>query len=143
MPPLFTNHEWPIGAKGAAGVWLPLLGLFTGARQAETAGLRASNVQEDASTRTPLIVIVPELKAGKRLKTISSEWAIPVHPQLVKLGFLKYETERRREGENAWLFPAVAPDQKGALAAWSKWFGRYLRTTVGIADDLPLSFSCI
>jgi integrase len=132
--PLFTKHEWPIGAKGAAGVWLPLLALFTGARQAEIVGLRVSNVQEDAATGTPLLFIVAELEAGKGVKTLSSERVIPVHPQLVKLGFLKYVAERRREGENAWLFPTVAPDQKGGQAAWGKWFGRYLRSTVGIAD---------
>jgi hypothetical protein len=44
--PLFTSHEWPEGAQGAAGVWLPLLSLFNGARQAELAGLKVSNVQK-------------------------------------------------------------------------------------------------
>jgi len=139
--PLFTKREWPAGAKGAAGVWLPLLGLFTGARQAEIAGLKASNVQEDAASGTSLLYIVPEPKAGKKLKTKSSERVIPVHPQLMKLGFLKYVDERRREGDKAWLFPTVAPDQKGALAAWSKWFGRYLRSTVGIADTAKVFHS--
>lgn len=63
-----------------------------------------------------------------------SERVIPVHPQLVRLGFLEYANERKSEGEHAWLFPTVAPDQGRALAAWSKWWGRYLRTTVGIKN---------
>ena len=132
--PMFTAHERPEGAKGDAGVWLPLLALFTGARQAELGGLRASNVQTDAAAATPLLFIVSETKAGKKLKTKSSERVVPIHPQLVKLGFLKYVADRRRDGEKAWLFPTVSPDQRGALRAWSKWFGRYLRNTVGIAD---------
>ncbi|MGL3210951.1 hypothetical protein [Bradyrhizobium sp. BR 1433] len=103
--PLFTDHERPTGAKGAAGVWLPLLALFNGARQGELAGLKASNIRQEANT--PLLFIVAERRAGKRVKTKVSERVIPVHPQLVQLGFLKYVDERRREGEHAWLFPAM------------------------------------
>lgn len=124
--PLFTAHEWPQGAKCAAGVWLPLLALFSGARQAEIAGLQVTNVQHE--TDTPLLFIVADRKAGKTPKTKVSERVIPVHPQLVKLGFLEYVEARAREGVHAWLFPAVAPDQHRALAAWSKWFSRYMRT---------------
>jgi integrase len=133
--PLFTAHEWPEGAKGAAGVWLPLLALFNGARQAELAGLKVSNVEEDAPTGTPLIFIVAERKAGKSLKTRSSERVVPIHPQLVKLGFLKFVAERRRDGADAWLFPLIAPEKgRASISAWSKWFGRYLRRTAGVVD---------
>jgi hypothetical protein len=85
--PLFTALECPKGAKGAAGVWLPLLALFSGARQAELAGLQVANVQHE--TDTPLLFIVADRKAGKTLKTKVSERVIPVHPQLVELGFLE------------------------------------------------------
>jgi hypothetical protein len=131
---LFTERKLPVGAKGDAGIWLPLLALFAGARQAEFAGLRVSDVREDEDTRVPIMWLVRDTKAGRRLKTQQSERVVPVHPQLVKLGFLKYVTARRKEGERAWLFPTVAPDQKGSLRAWSKWWGRHLRTHVGILD---------
>lgn len=130
--PLFRSEESPAGAKGAAGLWLPLLAAFSGARQGELAALKASNVKQEANT--PLLFIVADRKAGKSVKTKVSERVIPVHPQLVSLGFLEYVNGRRSEGEQAWLFPAVAPDQSRALAAWSKWWGRYLRATVGIAN---------
>jgi integrase len=144
--PLFTSHVWPEGAKGAAGVWLPLLALFTGARQAELAGLKVSNVQEDDVTGAPLLFIVSERKAGKSLKTKSSERVVPVHPQLVKLGFLKFVAERRREGADAWLFPLIAPEHGHAkplrrCAAWSKWWGGYLRGHVGVSDTAKVFHS--
>jgi integrase len=129
---LFTRNDSPAGAKGAAGVWLPLLSLFNGARQGELAALKASNIRHEANT--PLLFIVADRKAGKRVKTKVSERVIPVHSELVQLGFLEYVAERRRAGEHAWLFPAVAPDQGRALSGWSKWWGRYLRTTVGIKN---------
>jgi integrase len=131
---LFTKHELPEGAGEEAGVWLPLLALFAGARQAEVAGLRVSDIRTDAETSAPLIHIVADRKAGRRLKTKPSERVVPVHPQLLKLGFLDYVAQRHSDGERAWLFPAVAPDQRGALRAWSKWWGRYLRVHVGITD---------
>ena len=53
--PLFTARKLPVGAKGDAGIWLPLLALFAGARQAEYAGLRASDIRDDDATHTPLM----------------------------------------------------------------------------------------
>jgi integrase len=140
--PLFTAYECPAGARDAAGVWLPLLALFTGARQAELAGLRVANIRNDADTGTHLLFIVPDVKAGRRLKTKSSERAVPIHPQLVKLGFLKYVAARERDGANAWLFPLIAPEKgRAGVAAWSKWFGRYLRLKVGVVDTAKVFHS--
>jgi integrase len=132
--PLFTNQDIPEAGRGPAAVWLPLLALFVGGRQAEFAGLRASDVREDHETGVTLLWIVPDKKAGRRLKTESSERVVPVHSQLIALGFFEFVAERRREGEHAWLFPAIAPDQGRALSAWSKWWGYHLRTQIGIKD---------
>jgi hypothetical protein len=71
--PLFTARDIPAGAKGDAGIWLPLLALFGGARQAEYAGLRVSDVRDDETTRVPLMWFTRDTKAGRRLKTNSSE----------------------------------------------------------------------
>ncbi len=139
--PVFTKHEYPQGARGPAAFWLPLLALFTGARQAELAGLTVGNVQADAETATPLMYITSETSRGKRLKTASSQRVIAVHPQLVKLGFLTFVDVRRHEGANAWLFPLVAPDKgRSGVAAWSKWFGRYLRKQ-GVTDTAKVFHS--
>lgn len=132
--PLFTQRQLPVGARGDAGIWLPLLALFAGARQAEFAGLRVSDIREDEETHIPLIWFLRDKKTGRRLKTKTSERVVPVHPQLVKLGFLTYVAERRKDGEDAWLFPTVAPNVRGGLRAWAKWWGRYLRNHVGVQD---------
>jgi hypothetical protein len=57
-----------------------------------------------------------------------------LHHVLRELGFLDYVQKRRADGDNAWLFPAVAPDKLGELEAWTKWFGRY-RRSLGISDQ--------
>jgi len=44
-------------------------------------------------------------KAGRRLKTKTSERVVPVHPELIELGFLDFVAARRKaDGEQAWLF---------------------------------------
>jgi integrase len=126
---VFTKHEYPEGGRGPAAFWLPLLALFTGARQAELAGLTVADVQEEPETSTPLFYITSQASRGKRLKTKASQRVIPVHAELVKLGFLEFvEDVRQQHGERTFLFPLIAPAQgRAAVAAWSKWFGRYLR----------------
>ncbi len=117
---LFTEGQVPEGGKGDAAIWLPLLALFAGARQGEYAGLRASDIGLDERTGVPLMWFTRDLKAGRRLKNKNSERVVPVLPQLVEVGFLEYVAARRKAGENAWLFPTVAPDRKGALRAWAR-----------------------
>lgn len=123
----------PRASGGDAGVWLPLLGAFTGGRLAELGGLRVSDVTEDDGC--VLLWIRQDRKVGRRLKTANSERVIPVHPQLVAHGFLDHVAARRKkDGDQAWLFPVVSPHGGRALAAWSKWYGLYIREQVGVTD---------
>lgn len=141
--PLFTTREWPVGARGAAGVWLPLLGLFTGARQAELGSLKVSNIVVDADTSTPLMYIVRDRRTGQRAKTKSSMRVVPIHSQLVALGFLALVADRRREsGDDAWLFPLISPETgRAGVKAWSKWWGGYLRKNIGVKDSAKVFHS--
>jgi integrase len=140
--PVFTEHEYPEGGRGPAAFWLPLLSLFNGARQAELASLTATDVQQEPVTSTPLLYITAQASRGKRLKTKASRRVVPIHSQLVRLGFLKFvEDVRKRDGEKAFLFPLVAPDKgRAGVKAWSKWFGRYLRAQ-GVGDTAKVFHS--
>jgi integrase len=140
--PLFTDHRFPLGSHGAAGFWLPLLALFTGARQAELGSLTAANVQTDVATGAVLLYIVTERARGKRVKTEASERVVPAHPEVIRLGFLSYVEERRKaDGANAWLFPSVSPEKgRAGVPAFSQWFGRYLRWA-GITDKAKVFHS--
>ena len=128
---VFTKHEYPEGGRGPAAFWLPLLALFNGARQAELAGVTVADVRAEPETLTPLFYVTTQASRGKHLKTKGSQRVIPIHPQLVKLGFLRYvDHVRHQHGEQAFLFPLIAPRHKwdrAGVSAYSKWFGRYLR----------------
>ncbi len=140
--PVSTEHKFPRGAHGDAGFWLPVLALFTGARQAELGSLTAANVQTDVEIAVPLLYFVTERARGKRVKTDASERVVPVHPEVLRLGFLDYVAARRRaDGQDAWLFPSVSPDKgRAGVPAWSQWFGRYLRST-GVIDKAKVFHS--
>ncbi|MCS3497405.1 integrase [Bradyrhizobium japonicum] len=140
--PVFTEHKFPLGAHGAAGFWLPVLALFTGARQAELGHIAANNVQTDAETGVALLYFVTKKARGKSVKTDASERVVPVHPEVIRLGFLSYvEARRREDGPDAWLFPSVAPDRgRAGVPAWSQWFGRYLRAA-GVTDKAKVFHS--
>jgi integrase len=124
--PVFTANQRPLGGKGDAAFWLPLLALFTGARRSELAALAAENVGTQ-SYDVPVITITEDKKRGKRVKTRTSLRTIPLRSELLQLGFLEFAHEaQERGGPQAWLFPEIAPDRPGGTKAWSKWFGRYL-----------------
>jgi integrase len=124
--PVFTAGERPKGGQGEAAYWLPLLALFAGVRLSEAAGLRVSDVAHSQLIGAVSIYIKSDRRAGKTLKTKASERFVPVHPQLVALGFLEYvAAQSKTHGNSAWLFPELAPTTKGA-AAFLKWFGRYI-----------------
>jgi integrase len=140
--PVFTEHDYPEGGRGPAAFWLPLLSLFNGARQAELAGLTAADVQTEPETSTPLLYITAQASRGKRLKTKASRRVVPIHSQLVELGFLKFvEDVRKRDGDKAFLFPLIATDKgRAGVKAYSKWFGRYLRAQ-GVTDTAKVFHS--
>src|SRR5262249_3439535 len=130
--PVFTANERPVGGKGDAAFWLPLLGLFTGARRSELASLSAENVDAQ-SYNVPVITITEDKKRCKRAKTRTSLRTIPLRAELLQLGFLEFAREAQQgRGPQEWLFPEIAPDRPAGAKAWSKWFGRYL-------DDLGVT----
>jgi integrase len=107
---------------------LPLLGLYSGARRSELSGLRANDVQE--IEHVPCFTLVEDKTAGKRLKSATAQRTVPIHPQLITLGWLRYvDGVRSRDGGSAWLFPQVSPQTPAAIKAWTKWFIRYLRNS--------------
>jgi integrase len=125
--PVFAKGERPTGGKGEAAFWLPLLGLFTGARRGELASLRPSDVAHDPAIEAVSIYITTDRKAGKRLKNRQSERAVPLHPELIRLRFMDFVAgQAKARGKDAWLFPQIAPDTTG-VKDWSKWFSRYIR----------------
>ena len=83
----------------------------------------------DEPSRIPMVTIREDPEQGRRLKTAGSARVVPVHPELVRIGFLRFvEQTNSQGGTSARLFPLLTPGPRGGFGeAWSKWFGRYIR----------------
>ena len=71
--------------RGTALFWLPLLGLYTGARLNELCQLTPSNVREEDDIA---YLDITNEADGQRIKTSSGKRIIPIHQRLIDLGFL-------------------------------------------------------
>lgn len=139
--PVHTLGQRPSGGKGEAAYWLPLLGLYTGARLEELGQLRPADVRRESYSRPDgtlsdawVIRITSDEAQGLTLKNASSERIVPVHPELVRLGFVTLCTDAQKAGQER-LFPDLRPNVHGRLSAkWGEWFSAYLRTVCGVTD---------
>ncbi|KQY16307.1 integrase [Rhizobium sp. Root73] len=116
--------------------WVPLIMLYSGARPAEIAQLDIDDVREDRGHW--IMHITTEGEGDKSVKTDGSMRVVPVHPELVKLGFLKYHADMKKRAEKR-LFPLAERNERGQMIAdLSRDFPRYL-TKIGLKDGRGLS----
>lgn len=140
--PIYSEGERPTQGRGEAGYWLPLLALFTGARMEELGQLRPDDVQwrtyPDANGKEQaawfLHLIEAEGEDGTNLKNAASERLVPVHSELVWLGFITFAQAMKLQG-NPRLFHMLKPNKYGFLTAkWGEWWSGYRRNVCGITD---------
>jgi len=130
--PIFNEGVRPVGGKGEAAFWLPYLGLWTGARLEELGQLLVSDVRADEVGFH--LSISDEPHSGKHLKSVSSRRRVPLHPELLRIGFIDY-VKRQHDAGHVRLFPTLSRSGGRQLTSgWSQWFSRYMRETVGITD---------
>ena len=104
-------HDWQY--------WLPLLGLYTGARLEELCQLKGADFK--VSNGCHYIDIHGEGDTHNRVKTPSSVRKIPVHSELLKFGILDKVNKRSRD---CFLFDLRRVNTNlGHMP--SKWFGGY------------------
>lgn len=114
-----------------AKFWLPILAIYHGARLEEFADLYRRDVGCDGGI---WFLRITETES-RRLKTANAERVLPLHPELVRLGFLEYVQRVAPSPADA-LFPDLEPqgkDQKRGPRI-TRWFVEY-RRAVGVYRD--------
>ncbi len=124
--PLHAQYQLPHDHKAGADAayWVPLLGLYTGARVGELAQLHASDVDTDRAN--PMLSITDE-GDGQKVKTKAGIRQLPVHSELVRLGFLDYVEVIQKTGGGT-LWPSLPPRKEKPGGYFSHWFGIYRRS---------------
>jgi len=101
--------------------WLPILALYTGARINELSQLTIL----DISKIEGIDVIHITDENGGKVKTNASRRTIPLHPQVIKLGFLDYVADVKKYGHM--VFPNLIKDKFGSYGKEpSRRFGEHL-----------------
>lgn len=116
MAPLRMPHQF----------WLPLLGLYSGARGNELAQLRKGDVFEDQGV---WVFSVTDSGKDQTTKNANSVRKVPLHPVLIKLGFLDYARTCTADR----LFPDLKFYENGGY--WrdaGKWFNERYRKACGV-----------
>lgn len=105
--------------------WLPLLSIFTGARPNELCQMLPGDVKCSATGTWYLDVVASFddddlgiTQPGKTLKTATSRRKIPIHPELLELGFVEF-AKARQQTKAERLFSHLKKDVYGNWAAYS------------------------
>lgn len=158
------------GQSGEASYWIPILMYYTGARTEEIAGLALADVVQhpihgwylnlidrpsadddlfdDEKSGNSKAESKPNPSKGdetqahsRLLKNGDSIRRVPIAPELIDLGFLRYMDYVRQSGQQS-LFPGLTHDWHMKLSgAFSKFFGRYKTEVLGINNPKKVLYS--
>ena len=127
---IWTEGRLPVNAKagGAAAYWVPLLALYTGARCGELCQLTVADIAADSDIPT---LRITDDGHGQRLKSAAAERLVPIHSELLRLGFLDYV--RAQPGPSIWPSLPLRKDKPGGY--FSAYFTT-LRQSLGLGSQV-------
>lgn len=117
--------------------WIPYVMALSGARPGEVAQLHVENVREQHGMWT--MHITTEGEGNKRVKTKGSMRVVPIHSELIRLGFVKHCQKMAQAGHKQ-IFPELKIPKSGQVAPqMGREFGRYLeRLGIKSGPDIVL-----
>ncbi len=130
---IFNSDDYTGTGKfySSAMYWAPLIALFTGARLAEIIQLEAQDIKlvGDIYVFDFNDSNIHSNDDQKRIKTKSSRRQVPIHKQLLDLGFLEYAST-----QNDRIFPDEPRNRHGKFDAFQKRQKTY-RNKIGVTPD--------
>ncbi|MEP1443937.1 MAG: site-specific integrase [Hyphomicrobiales bacterium] len=113
--------------------WLPLVSAFSGLRMQEILQLEKNDIREadgvyyfDVNDKVHGNDYAAEGEYIKRLKAKNSLRKVPIHPELIKIGFLSYVEQSERQ----WLFPDMPLQGASKMSdQFSKRFRVFMKPT--------------
>lgn len=103
--------------------WLLVLAAYTGARLGELTQLRLEDITKDDGV---LSITITDEGDDMRVKTTAGRRKIPVHPDLLKLGFEEFVARLRNSNQDR-LLPQLPISGKKIGSRVSKWYNERYR----------------
>lgn len=114
--------------KDSHKYWVPLIALYTGMRMQEILQLYVVDVYQ---TKDIWVFDLNENHNDQNLKTPQSKRLVPIHDDLLEIGFLEFLNSKQSER----LFDDAHLSSDGTYSTtFSKWFSRYL-SRINIKTD--------
>ncbi|CUW37258.1 putative phage-related integrase [Magnetospirillum sp. XM-1] len=114
--------------------WVPLIALYSGMRLNEICQLNVEDVQVIDGVHC--FIVTTDVQSGindKKIKTDNGERVVPVHPELIEIGFIDYFVERQKTRHSK-LFPDLSVAKTGYYSdTFSKFFASFLGKTAAKA----------
>ncbi len=117
--------------KKASQFWLPMLGIYTGARLEELAGLHLSSFSTVDGLPSMRLSDHDTTDEGKNEHAPRE---VPIHPELIKAGLLDYVKLLRAEGHER-LFPEIGAAARDGFAKRATTDFTAYRRSVGVGKD--------
>lgn len=109
--------------------WVPLIALYSGARQNDVCQLRVADVHEDVGGSGVLVFDFCHKPSLKQTNKAKKTRVCPVHPMLKRLGLLKYHEAQKSAGHDL-LFSTLSHSKgkkwTGKIRTW--WNETYQKT---------------
>ncbi len=117
------NYPKPDIRNNMPKFWVPLIALYQGCRINEICQLDVNDIVKDRGI--PCFSINEDAE-DKSVKTEPSKRLIPVHPQLIKMGFLTFVLFQRQNKERKLFSTLKKQNRNGYADQVQRWFARYL-----------------
>ena len=132
----FTNEELhrifnpktypdPHARANQSKFWIPIIALYHGCRLNEIAQLDVADI---VTNKGIPCISINDNGNDKSVKNKGSQRIIPIHPQLIKMGFLHYVKYQRNERKTKLFATGVRQQRNGYAGPVQHWFSRYLDT---------------
>jgi len=116
----------PSSADKPEKYWIPRIGMYSGMRMGEICGLHLEDIRQVDGV---WCLDVNE-EGEKRLKYLSSQRLVPIHPYLIEKGLLKLVERLKGRGERQLWPNLVRREIDGYCHSFGNWFGRFNRQHV-------------
>jgi integrase len=129
---IFNSKEYLQGRHSTASrFWVPLIGIFTGARLNEICQLSVNDIQEEPSKKRWVISFNEDITDNpkKSIKRTHHSRLVPIHKSLLELGFIDYVKATKKKHKR--LFPELpyVNDANKYGDRLQRWFNRtYLKS---------------
>ncbi|SVC39444.1 uncharacterized protein METZ01_LOCUS292298, partial [marine metagenome] len=117
--------------------WIFLLGIFSGMRTNEMCQLRLIDIKKVEN----IWFIFVEDSEETRVKTENAIRKVPVHPQLIDMGFIDYVSKLKRSKKDR-VFWELKEDRDGYASHVSRHFNERFLPTVGIWEKYTKVLYC-